>query len=119
MEECSVFSTIPGFSARRKYPFRKSLFLEILSFDFFPKDLIPPHFTQFDPQSFWMTSGVLKAPKLRDLSLRCIERAQLNEDVTRLPINWSQLTNISLERFSYHQPSLSQGRTNYSPYVGI
>ena len=58
----------------------------------------PVHpFTQHDPQSVWMTSGVLKAPKLRELWLRGLWLAQLNEDVTRLPINWSQLTNISLE----------------------
>ena len=84
-------------------PLSKVPLLEILSFDYFPGDPIPPYFTQVDPQSLWMTSGVLKAPKLRDLSLRCLERAQLNEDVTRLPINWShwQLTSISLERFSW------------------
>ena len=102
-------------------PLSKVHLLEILSFDFFPGDPIPPDFTQFDPQSLWMTSGVLKAPKLRDLSLRCLERAQLNEDVTRLPTNWSHLTNISLERFSWGaSQSLTVSRAyNYFPYVGI
>ena len=57
----------------------------------------PVHLAQLDPQSVWVTSGLLKAPKLRDLWLRGYWLAQLNEDVTRLPVNWSQLTNISLE----------------------
>ena len=81
--------------------------LETLSLNFLPGAPIPPvHFTQVDPQSVWMTSGVLKAPKLRDLSLHssCILLAQLKGDVTRLPINWSQLTNISIEANSWGAP---------------
>ena len=53
---------------------------------------------QLDFQSVWITSGVLKAPNLRDFGLWL---AHLNGDVTRLPINWSQLTNISLEGSSW------------------
>ena len=53
-----------------------------------------------DPRSIWMTSGVLKAPKLRELWLHSmwlsLQRLRNPEDLTRLPINWSQLTNISL-----------------------
>jgi F-box-like len=51
-----------------------------------------------DFQSVWMTSGVLKAPNLRDFGLWL---AHLHEDITRLPINWSQLTNISIEGSSW------------------
>ena len=53
---------------------------------------------QLDFQSVWISSGVLKAPNLRDFGLWL---AHLNGDVTRLPINWSQLTNISLEGYSW------------------
>ena len=58
-----------------------------------------------DPQ--WVTSGVLNAPNLRDfgLSLTC-----LNWDVTLLPLNWSQLTNISLEGSSGSPSPLSIAR---------
>ena len=45
-----------------------------------------------DPQ--WVTSGVLNAPNLRDFGLSL---NHLNWDATLLPLNWSQLTNISLE----------------------
>ena len=46
-----------------------------------------PSNPQIDPQSVWITSGVLKAPGLRDLWLRGLWLAQLIENVTRLPIN--------------------------------
>jgi hypothetical protein len=58
----------------------------------------PVIFTQLDPQSL---CGVLKAPNLRDLYFRGSWLTQLNEDVMRLPINWSQLTNILLEGTSW------------------
>ena len=50
--------------------------------------------TQLDPQS---VCGLLKAPNLRDLSLLGWWLTHLSVDVTRLPINWNQLTNIVLE----------------------
>ena len=71
----------------------------------------PVNFRQFDPQTVWITSGVLKAPNLRDLWLHGLWLTRLNEDVTRLPINWSQLTNMSLEGISYGACSLSVSRT--------
>jgi hypothetical protein len=58
------------------------------------------NFTQLDhdPQS---VCNVLKAPNLRDLWLHGSWLSRLNthedSDVTRLPINWSQLTTICLE----------------------
>jgi F-box-like len=58
------------------------------------------HSIQLDTQ--WITSGVLKAPNLRDIGLSL---TYLNWDVTRLPVNWSQLTNISLEGSSFGSPS--------------
>jgi hypothetical protein len=61
------------------------------------------NFTQLDPQSVF---NVLKAPNLRDLSL-----PHINENVTRLPINWSQLTNISLEGTSRSAHFLSVSET--------
>ena len=45
--------------------------------------------------------GVMKAPNLRNLWLCGYWLSQLNEDVTRFPINWSQLTNIVLEMTFY------------------
>ena len=60
---------------------------------------IPNH---LDRQSVWTTSAVMKAPKLHEICL-----THLNEDVTRLPINWSQLTNLSLERASWSALSSS------------
>lgn len=78
--------------------------LETLSFNCPP--VHPVHFAQIDPQSIWVTSGVLKAPKLHDLWLRGLWLTHLNGDyVTRLPINWSQLTNISLEATSWGSSS--------------
>ncbi|KAF8816839.1 hypothetical protein BYT27DRAFT_7154233 [Phlegmacium glaucopus] len=58
--------------------------------------------THLSSQSVWKTSGVMKAPKLRGICL-----TQLHEDATRLPINWSQLTNLSLEGTSWNTSSLS------------
>lgn len=67
----------------------------------------PVHYTHLDRQSVWITSGVLKAPKLRDLWLRGLWLSQLNESPTRLPINWSQLTSLSLEGNSWGASSRS------------
>ena len=50
------------------------------------------NFIELDPQ--WISSGVVNAPNLRDLGLWSTFR---NLDIVQLPINWSQLTNISLE----------------------
>ena len=77
--------------------------LEVLSLNCPP--VHPIHFAQLDPQSVWITSGVLKAPNLHDLWLRGLWLTHLNGDVTRLPINWSQLTNISLEGTSWGSSS--------------
>ena len=80
--------------------------LETLSFDFFPQVSVHPvYLTRLD-QSDWMTSGVLKAPKLRELLLRGLWLAHLT-DVTRLLVNWSQLTNISIEGTSWGASSQS------------
>ena len=54
------------------------------------------------PRASRKTSEVLQAPKLRDLWLHGVWLSQLmisyrDGDVTRLPVNWSQLTNFSLE----------------------
>ena len=84
-------------------PASKVPLLEILSLNCPP--VHPAHFPHVDPQSVWITSGVLKAPKLRDLWLRGLWLTHLNGDVTRLPINWSQLTNISLEGTSWGSSS--------------
>jgi hypothetical protein len=68
----------------------------------------PVNLTQLDPQSL---CGVLKAPNLRDLWFSGSWLTHLNEDVTRLPINWSQLTNISLEGTSWGAHFLSVSMT--------
>jgi len=73
--------------------------LELLSLNCPPAHAT--HFTQLDPQSVWLNSGVLKAPNLRDLRLRGLWLNHLNGDLTRLSINWSQLTNISFEGTSW------------------
>ena len=65
---------------------------------------------ELDFQSVWITSGILKAPNLRDFSLWL---AHLNGDVTRLPINWSQLTNIALEGSSWGPSSPLSSSTAY------
>ena len=65
----------------------------------------PALFGQLDPQSVWTTSGILKASNLRDLWLRGLWLTHRNGDVTRLPINWGQLTNISLEGISWGSSS--------------
>ena len=79
-----------------KFPLLETLFLNF-RLSLRKRNLLAP--------SIWMTSGVLKAPKLCDLWLHGMWQDQLiprlsrypySEDVTRLPINWSQLTNISL-----------------------
>ena len=71
---------------------------------------------QIAAQSISMTSGVLNAPKLRDLWLHGVWPVQLiglrnAEDVTRLPINWSQLTNISLEGSAWSHGTSSHSLT--------
>ena len=45
----------------------------------------------------WITSGVMKAPKLREICL-----TQLYEDAAQFPVNWSQLTNLSLDANSWN-----------------
>jgi hypothetical protein len=82
--------------------------LETLSLNCPEGGLAPVNFTQVDPQSL---CGVLKAPNLRDLWLHGSWLCRLNEDVTRLPINWSQLTNISLEGTSWGARFLSVSAT--------
>ena len=83
-----------------KVPLLQSLFLDCSVLHSTPS----PTFARFDLRSIWLASGVMTAPKLREVSL-----TQLNEDATRLPINWSQLTNLSLEGISWGgtSPSLS------------
>ena len=56
---------------------------------------------QRDHRSIWMTSEVMKAPKLRGLYLHGVwlhlqELGKYPEGVAQFPINWSQLTNISI-----------------------
>ena len=70
-------------------PLRKSLYWKLYR--------SPVH-----PQSVWITSV-----KLHDLRPRSLWLAQLDEDVTQLPINWSQLTNISLGGTSWGASSIS------------
>lgn len=77
-------------------PTSKVPLLETLSLD-----CPPVHFTHLGRQSVWTTSGVLKAPKLRDLWLRGLWLFQLNNDAMRLPINWHQFTSLSLEGTSW------------------
>ena len=74
-----------------KVPLLESLNLNCRRLHFSPA--IPPH---LDHQLAWISSGVMKAPKLRSVCL-----TQLNEDATRLPINWGQLTRLSLEGTSW------------------
>jgi F-box-like len=67
----------------------------------------PAHISPLDRQYVWITTGILKAPKLRDLWLRGVWLSQLNEDTTRLPTNWSQLTSLSLQGTSWGASSRS------------
>ena len=71
-----------------KVPLLESLHLNCGRAHFTPVHVFP----HLDCQSVWIKSGVMRAPKLREIRL-----AQINEDATRLPVNWSQLTNLSLE----------------------
>ena len=79
-------------------PTSKVPLLETLSLNYSPVYTA----AQFDFLSVWITSGVLKAPNLRDFGLRL---SHVHGDMTRLPINWSQLTNISLEGSSWSPSS--------------
>ena len=67
----------------------------------------PAHFSPLDRQYVWITTGILKAPKLRDLWLRGVWLSQLNKDATRLPTNWSQLTDLTLQGTSWGVSSRS------------
>jgi hypothetical protein len=82
--------------------------LETLSLNCPPGGPTTANFTQLDLQSVW---NVLKAPNLHDLWLHGPWLTHRNEDVTRLPINWSQLTNISLERTTWGACFLSVSTT--------
>lgn len=73
-------------------PTSKVPLLESLNLNCVHSSLSPAIPAHLDSQSVWITSGVMKAPQLRVLRL-----TQLNEDATRLPINWSQLTSLSVE----------------------
>ncbi|TFK37591.1 hypothetical protein BDQ12DRAFT_684939 [Crucibulum laeve] len=54
-------------------------------------------------ESSWTTAGILKSSNLRTLVLSRIEA-----DIARLPVDWSQLTNICLRSStSWDQPQLS------------
>lgn len=81
-----------------KVPLLESLSLNSTRLHFSPAYIYP----HLDPLAVWIKSGVVKAPRLRDISLH-----QLHEDVTRLPINWNQLTNLSLEGTSWGVSSRS------------
>ena len=82
-----------------KVPLLESLVLNCGRLHFSPA----PIRTGFDTQSDWFISGVIKAPKLREIRL-----TQLSEDVARLPINWSQLTTLSLEGTTVGRLSISK-----------
>ncbi|KAF8968486.1 hypothetical protein BDZ97DRAFT_1915951 [Flammula alnicola] len=45
---------------------------------------------------FWSKSGILKAPRLRDISYSLV-----TENFTAFPLNWSQLTSISLHGIAW------------------
>ena len=76
-----------------KLPLLQSLFISCGRLHFSPVSA-PLHLN--DRQSLWITSGIMQAPKLREICL-----TQLNEDATQLPINWSQLTKFSLQGTSW------------------
>ena len=82
--------------------------LETLSFNCPPPGPAQLNFMQLNPQS---VCGVLKAPNLRNLWLRGFWLTQLEMDVTRLPINWSQLTILVLEATSWGACFLSVSGT--------
>jgi hypothetical protein len=78
--------------------------LETLSLNCQLHGLPPIDFTLLDPQS---VCGVLKAPNLRDLRFYGTWLTVLNKDVSRLPINWGQLTTIVLERDTWDECCLT------------
>ena len=75
-----------------RLPLLESFFLSCGRLHFSPVSL-PPH---LERQSLWINSGIMQAPKLREICL-----TQLNEDATQLPINWSLLTKFSLQGTSW------------------
>jgi hypothetical protein len=84
--------------------------LESLSLDF--PSVEPP----VDYQVVWITGGLLKSPKLHDLCIRglWLDSNHLDDYMTRLPVNWSQLTNFSLEGTSWGSFSISKAYTLFS-----
>jgi hypothetical protein len=89
-------------------PSSKVPLLKTLSFNCPPPGPTQINIAQFNPQT---VCGVLKAPNLRNLWLRGYWLTQLSEDVTRLPINWSQLTILVLEATSWGACFLSVSGT--------